>query len=800
MRFIYIAEIFPQHGETWIRHEVEALCTRGHAVRVYTLRRPTVDLALPTGIEVLALPDLPKIGWVAGLPGLLQAVPLFARLALAGLRPRNALRAGRALVQAAAVIADLRRFRPDLIVCHFAGNRALVGALLARATGLSYLLITHARDVYCRRPEVPALAAAATEIWTISQFNVDYLRDLYPTQNWSRLRHVRVGIDLSVFPFDPAPNADGPLVFVARMVPKKGPELLVDACALLRKRGWKGKAVLIGDGPMLSMIQARVRSLGLAAQVEILGSQPSSVVAEQLARAAAFVLPCRRVGDDMDGIPLAIMEAMAVGTPVVTTAISGIPELVRDGLSGVVVGSDNVAALADGIERVLMMHASERMEMVGVARSAVEQLHDVRLVADQLERVAGGSTQTRQVGRPPRIFVLLDYYIPGFKSGGPLRTISNTVDRLGDQLSFFIFTRDRDATDAGPYSGIQHGVWNQVGHAQVYYAAPNELNAATIRRLIGQVAPDIVYLNSFFSKLTLMTLGLRRLGVLPVPRVLIAPRGELSPGALGLKRAKKRAFLRLAPVIGFYRNLCWQATSEGEVNDIRQEIGSSADVLYVPNLPERAAVIPQQTTQLPKQSGSVRIAFLSRIAEKKNLHYLLELLPQVVGSVSLEVYGPIRESAYWQRCESIIAKLPDHIQVKYRGPLEHNLVSSTLAGYDFFALPTLGENFGHAILEALAAGCPPLISDQTPWRNLEPRQLGWDLPLGDPARWVAALQQCVDMDNAEYRHWSESARRFAADYQAAVEAERATLEMFAPLYERPTRPSVQSSAKDEYLW
>jgi glycosyltransferase involved in cell wall biosynthesis len=377
----------------------------------------------------------------------------------------------------------------------------------------------------------------------------------------------------------------------------------------------------------------------------------------------------------------------------------------------------------------------------------------------------------------PKIFVLLDYYIPGFKSGGPLRTIANTVDRLGDQVDFFILTRDRDATDMGPYPGLRRGVWSQVGQAQVYYAAPEERGAATIRRLVRQVAPDTLYLNSFFSKLTVLALGLRRLGLLPVRDALIAPRGEFSPGALQLKAAKKRAFLRLALPAGLYGGLRWQATSPGEADDIRRVIGPRANVALVPNLPEPPGQIAPAAARAPKAPGAARLVFLSRVAEKKNLHFLLELLPQLRGRLTLDVYGPIREPAYWRRCEAIIAGLPATIRVDYHGPLEHDLVGPTLSGYDFFALPTLGENFGHAILEAFAAGCPPLVSDQTPWRRLERRRLGWDLPLHEPRAWTEALQRCVDMGGDEHAAWSAAARRFAADYQVAAETERATMTM-----------------------
>lgn len=375
------------------------------------------------------------------------------------------------------------------------------------------------------------------------------------------------------------------------------------------------------------------------------------------------------------------------------------------------------------------------------------------------------------------IFVLLDYYIPGFKSGGPLRTIENTVARLGDRFRFAIFTRDRDATDTRPYPGVRVDAWSQVGKAEVYYAGPAGLSAAAIARRAAEARPDALYLNSFFSPLTMRALLLRRLGRLPAVPVIIAPRGEFSPGALRLKAVKKRAFMSVALPLGLYGGLIWQATSAEELGDIRREVGRRAEVLLAPNLPSPAPR-PSALTP-PKEPGTLRLVFLSRVAEKKNLHFLLEVLCRARGDVELAIYGPVREEAYWRRCQEVIARLPADVRVEYRGPVEHERVGEALAGAHCFVLPTLGENFGHAIYEALAAGCLPLVSDQTPWRDLEARRLGWDLPLEQPDRWFDAIQRCVAMGEAEYRSWSDSARRFAAAYAAAPEAEEANVALFS---------------------
>lgn len=181
----------------------------------------------------------------------------------------------------------------------------------------------------------------------------------------------------------------------------------------------------------------------------------------------------------------------------------------------------------------------------------------------------------------PRIFVLVDVYLPGFKSGGPLRTIENMVDRMAG-FEFFIFTRDRDFGDDAPYTDIRAEQWNDVGKARVFYSAG--MTMRSIRLQISAVKPHLIYLNSLFSSDTIKVLLMRRAGLLPAIPVVLAPRGECSPGALGLKRLKKRAYLVVAPRL-LYRDLICQATSELEKADIEHALGHGPDIRIASDLP-----------------------------------------------------------------------------------------------------------------------------------------------------------------------------------------------------------------------
>jgi glycosyltransferase involved in cell wall biosynthesis len=237
--------------------------------------------------------------------------------------------------------------------------------------------------------------------------------------------------------------------------------------------------------------------------------------------------------------------------------------------------------------------------------------------------------------------------------------------------------------------------------------------------VLRERAHDVLYLNSVFSTFTRRILTLRRLGQLDARPVVVAPRGELSPGPLAMKRGKKRAYLAAARAAGLFRGVTWQATSEMERGEIVDAFpGARVEVVPNPTAPG-ADVSPPE-----KAPGSARFVFLSRISEKKNLFDAVRAMEGASGDVVLDVYGNIEDAEYWERCRRAADDLPAGVRVEYGGKLPFEAVDETLARYHFFILPTRGENFGHAVVEAMRAGLPVLISDRTPWRGLEAAKAG----------------------------------------------------------------------------
>lgn len=379
-----------------------------------------------------------------------------------------------------------------------------------------------------------------------------------------------------------------------------------------------------------------------------------------------------------------------------------------------------------------------------------------------------------------RVLVISNFYLPGTRSGGGTRTIVNTVDRLSDRFEFHIITRGYDAGMRNqPYPDVKTGRWNEVGGAKVFYLDKDSDLVPVLSRAINEIVPSLIYANSFFSDLTVRALGARRIGRIPRIPFVIAPCGELSEGALGLKSLKKRTFLRGAVVSGLYSDLVWKASSEAEAAEFRELGLKGARILVAPDLPPRSIFEEFTVEGKPaKVSGEVRFVFLSRFDRKKNLKWLIDNAGRQSGRVSLDVYGNIADDEYLSEFTSAVAGNKGIVEVQMKGEVEYRNVPETLYGYDFFVLPTLGENFGHVFLEALASGCPLLISDRTPWNDIESHRAGWTISLESPESWQDVIGRCVEMEEREHKEMSSNARKYAERFLADPGIENATLKLF----------------------
>ena len=378
-----------------------------------------------------------------------------------------------------------------------------------------------------------------------------------------------------------------------------------------------------------------------------------------------------------------------------------------------------------------------------------------------------------------RVLTFNKYYLPGFRAGGPIRTLANMADHLGREISFEIITTDRDVGDDASFAGVEVDTWNRCGLANVYYSSKDARTFTSLVRLVHSTPCDLIYLNSFLDPIfSFKILLARTLGLIPRLPVVLAPRGEFSPGAWALNRLKKVAYLKVCKSLGFYRGITWQASSDREEADILRII-PDAKVVIARDL---SPIIIDDSCEISRvlrvSGGPVRICFLSRISPKKNLDYAIRVLSHVEYPVEFSIYGPVSDQDYWEKCQDLISSLPDNIRVTYQGSILPELVSSVLRQYDLFFLPTRGENYGHVIHEALSAGLPVLISDQTPWTGLEAQGVGWALPLQQKDAFIAVINEVSNWTEFQFEKAHVNAIKYASDNSTDDAILRANRDLF----------------------
>ena len=376
-----------------------------------------------------------------------------------------------------------------------------------------------------------------------------------------------------------------------------------------------------------------------------------------------------------------------------------------------------------------------------------------------------------------KLLILVDWFAPGFKAGGPIRSCVNVCSALKEAYEIYVFTTDTDHGEAAPYQGIVADKWLYIEAlgVMVYYAKKQELNAKQLSAQIAFVNADFIYLNHLFSPwFVLYPLWLKYTHKIK-GKVVVCPRGALYDSALSLKAYKKRPLLYLYKWMGVHRQITFHATNEREAAAIEQYFGGS-NIMIADNLPDTNQ---PAFVSCPKEPGYLKCIFIARIVPIKNLLYLLRILVEAKATITLTIAGPVEDDAYWQDCGKCIAQMPANITINYLGAKRNDELAALIQQHHLFILPTTGENFGHSIFEALLCGRPILISDQTPWLQLETLGIGWDIPLANPEKVSAAINTMVGFGQAEFDLHAAAAWQYAHEFINNPAAKKQYLNLFA---------------------
>lgn len=352
-----------------------------------------------------------------------------------------------------------------------------------------------------------------------------------------------------------------------------------------------------------------------------------------------------------------------------------------------------------------------------------------------------------------RLLICADWFDPGFRAGGPIRSCVNLVELLGDVSDVAVITSDRDLGESRPYANPPSDCWrNWRGKARVRYCCSALQRMVQFVVMLRRWKSQAVYLNSMFSVAGTLWPLLWVFLTRPHIRVVLAPRGMLKPSALAQKSWKKRPILAILRAFGLVRNITFHATSADEVSEVRAAFGAVSVVSLnnVPCVPLGNPAVHFRSTE------GLRVSFLGRVHPIKNLLWLLESMTAIDCRCQLVIVGPIEDQRYYEQCVRAVGQLPSSVTVEFVGAKTEAEVREILLASDAMILPTLGENFGHAIFESLAVGTPVIISDQTIWRGLVEQKAGWDLPLV-PEAFVGAIGQLARLSDSEYQVLRENA-------------------------------------------
>ena len=388
----YILKRFPVLSETFILNEILALEAKGIPVHIFSLERPN---------DSRFHEDLPKLkASISYVPDLGSRGDLLKhnRRAARNYRGKyfhalnHTLTRGKPsllwrFMQACYIANEARRYGISHLHAHFATRPTSVAYLASMISGVPYSFTAHAMDIFKKKVNKKALARKienADFVVTVSEYNKSYLEDVAHADS-DKLVRVYNGIDLNRFSPNGGPARDPfTILSVARLVEKKGTATLIEACRHLRDRGLDFECWLVGKGAQRTKLEAMIKEWKLKDRVKLLGPHSQMEVLERYHQAHLFALPCTEGSDgNKDGLPVALVEAMACGLPVVTTAMTGIPEIVHDGENGLLVPDSDPVALADAIER--LMRDEGLYEQLRISsREAVVAQFDVNQTREQL--------------------------------------------------------------------------------------------------------------------------------------------------------------------------------------------------------------------------------------------------------------------------------------------------------------------------------------------------------------------------------------------------------------------------------
>ena len=353
------------------------------------------------------------------------------------------------------------------------------------------------------------------------------------------------------------------------------------------------------------------------------------------------------------------------------------------------------------------------------------------------------------------ITIVYDYFSPAFKAGGPIQSLANLVLQLNNEYEFNVITGAFDKGEKTVLRDVFPDKWNTIEPGiKVFYWVPSLYKLKRLIKEFKTKTNQTIYINGLYSLY---------FNILPLflckGNIILAPRGMLHHGALSQKSFKKKVYLALFKMFGWHKKIAFHATDENEKKFIEDAFGPGMKIQVAPNVPKNIGELPG----IEKKKGFVSLISIALVSPMKNFELVLQALKKAKGEFEYHIYGPVINQEYWYRCFNLIKEMPENVKVYYHGELAPLKVKDALSKTHIFILPSVSENFGHAIFESFSAGKPVITSNNTPWKNLIDIKAGWNVNTNQKDL-SELLSSIAEMDNGQYKLFCKGAKQLANEY------------------------------------
>lgn len=455
--------------------------------------------------------------------------------------------------------------------------------------------------------------------------------------------------------------------------------------------------------------------------------------------------------------PSRILPYMQEKKPILaaTDPVTDIKDVLREGKFGWWCESNDPATFSARVSEIL----SNREKLSEYGENGRKYLETHYAVRVPYEAITAHENK--------RLLIVSQCFYPSVNRGGPAVSVTNLAAQLADRFETSVLTASYESGTGEAYREISEGR-NRLFGCDVTYLSSKK--RADVLSAIREARPQTLYISSLFSaEYTLPALCYAKKNRC---RTVLAPRGELQKAALSKKKLKKLPYLWMLRLRGLMKHVIFHATSEEERQAILTRY-PKAEVAMIQNLTQ--APVPTERKR-SKEENTLRLISVCRIHPIKGIDRAIQALSGVRGQVQYDIYGPAEDKAYFNACKKAAEKLPETIQVNFCGAIEKSKLPQLLAEADAFLLPTETENFGNAIVEALQYGCPAIISNGTPWKNLAQHKAGANAD--QISDYTDALNRFACMNDAQWREYSAGAKAYICNQLRANETAEAYTKLF----------------------